>query len=197
MPAPEKTNTVLSDNTVLKAAEEKLESKLTPELKPIYAKIVVAGLKAGLEGGENSILAHLKDSKDPISDAGKGAAAVLLILRKNSRDTMPLHAMIPAGATLMFHALDFIQKAGIADVGTEEITIASKAYADTIFKSLGVTPQMLAKGNEAVEKATKDPAMMEKMKRKAGLVKAPGTSSPTEVPEEDTPVEGAEATDGV
>ncbi len=176
---------VLSDNSVLKAAEEKIEANLTDEIKPIYSKIVVAGLKAGMEGGETSILAKLKDSEDPVADAGKGAAGLVAILRKNSRNTMPLHAMIPAGATLMLQALDFLQKAGIADIGTEEITKASKEYTNVIFKVLGVTPQMLVKGNEAVSNLTKDPAVMEQMKRKAGLVKAPGTSSPTEVPEEE------------
>jgi len=186
---------VLSDNSVLKAAEEKIESNLTDSIKPVYAKIVVAGSKAGLEGGPDSILAKLKDSKDPITDCGKGAAALVGILKKQSRDTMPVNAMVPAGATLMMHALDFCDKAGIAKVGTEELAIASKAYANTIFKLLGITPQMLIKGNEAVENTTKDPALMEQMKRKAGLVKAPGTSSPTEVPDEE-PTEEV-PTDGV
>lgn len=181
----EKKKSVLAENSVLKAAEAKIEANLTPKLKPVYDKIVVAGLKAGLEGGETSLLAQLKDSKDPIADAGKGAASLVFILRKNSRDTMPLNAMVPAGATLMLNALDFLEQAGIAEIGKEEITIATKAYTDVVFKGLGVSPQMLAKGNETIENATKDPAIMEQMRRKAGLVKAPGTSTPTDAPIED------------
>lgn len=183
--APSDKKSLLSTNSMLKATEDKIESNLTDDVKPAYTKIVVAGNKAGMQGGENSVLAKLADSKDPIGDAGRGAAGMVFALRKESKDTMPVNAMILAGATLMVHALDFLEKAGVVEVGAEEIAKATKEYSNTVFKNMGVTPQMLTKGNETVQNITKDPAVMEQMRRKAGLVKAPGTSSPTDVPVEE------------
>lgn len=174
---------VLMNNSVLRVAESKIENNLTGATKAAYQKIVVAGMKAAQKDGAQSLLAQLRQSKDPVTDAGKGAASLMFVLRKNSRDTMPINAMVPAGATLMLVALDFLDKTGTIKIGKPEITTASKAYTDTIFKGLGVSPQMLIKGHESVDKVTKDPTAMEMMRRKAGLVKAPGTSSPTEVPD--------------
>lgn len=193
---PSNKKPVLSSNSMLSELEDKIESSLTPDTRSAYGKIVTAGNKAALQDGPDGILAKLKNVPDPIEAAGKGAAGMVLILRKESKDTMPMNAMVLAGATLMVHALDFVQRAKIADVGEQEIATATKAYANTLFKALGVTPQMLAKGNETIQKVSQDPAIMEQMKRKAGLVKAPGTSSPTDIPEE-APMDDMEETDGV
>jgi len=184
----EKPKSIVMDNSVLKAAVAKIEQNLQPHLKPAYDKIVVAGLKVALQDGANGPLGKLINSKDPASEAGKGAASLVLVLSKNSKGTMPQNVMITAGGTLTLYALEFLEDSKTLKVGNEEITAAMKAYTNMIFKNLGITPQMLAKGNESVEKAAKDPAIMEQMRRKAGLVKAPGTSSPVD----DVPVEEEE-----
>jgi len=188
--AQTKKKSIIIDNTVLKATVAKIEQNLQPKLRPAYDKIVVAGLKVAMQDGENGMLSKLVKNKNPAEAAGAGAASLVLILSKNSRDTMPQNVMITAGATLMLHALEFLEDSKTITVGKEEIAIATKAYTNMIFKNLGITPQMLAKANGQVENATKDPAIMEQMRRKAGLVKAPGTSSPVDdVVEEEIPVE--------
>ena len=188
--AETKKKSILLDNTVLKATVAKIEQNLQPKLRPAYDKIVVAGLKVAMQDGENGMLSKLVKNKNPAEAAGAGAASLVLILSKNSRDTMPQNVMITAGATLMLHALEFLEDSKTITVGKEEIATATKAYTNMIFKNLGITPQMLAKANGQVENATKDPAIMEQMRRKAGLVKAPGTSSPVDdVVEEEIPVE--------
>lgn len=179
-----KTDSLMSSNNLLKAAEDKIESNLLPENKVNYQKLVVAGLKVALANGPQSYMAQLKNSKDPLSDAATGAVNLVFMLNKQARGTAPIQAMVPAAMTLMLHALDFIDRTGMMTVGQKELGDASKKFADVVFRNMNITPQMLKKASESVHNVAKDPAHLEAMKRKAGLVRAPGASVPTDVPEE-------------
>lgn len=176
-------DSLMSSNKLLQTAEDKVESNLTPENRVNYQKLVTAGLKTALANGANSYLAQLKNSKDPLNDSAVGAVNLVFILNKQARGTAPIQAMVPAATTLMLHALDFVDRTGMMKIGAQEIATATKKLADTIFKNMGVTPQMLAKAHDNVAKVVKDPGHLEAMKRKAGLVKAPSASTPTAVPE--------------
>jgi hypothetical protein len=103
--------------SVIDAAEQLVERQLTPETHESYLKIVVAGMKAGLENGPNSILAGLEKSADPVADCAKGAIGLVLILKHQAKGIMPVKAMIPAATTLMLKALAFVDRTGIAKVG--------------------------------------------------------------------------------
>ena len=83
----------------------------------------------------------------------------------------------------MLHALDFVDKMGMKKIGTPELVEATHTFTNMMFRNLGISGQMLQKAHESVENVVKDPAHLEAMKRKAGLVKAPGSSTPTEVPD--------------
>lgn len=179
-------DSLLFSSKLLQAAEDKIEGNLVPENRANYQKLVVAGLKVALANGNQSYLAQLKNSKDPLSDSATGAVNLVFILNKQARGTAPIQAMVPAAMTLMLHALDFVDKTGMMKIGTQELATATKKFSDVVFKNMNVTPQMLHKASESVSKAVKDPGHLEAMKRKAGLVKAPGASTPTAVPEEES-----------
>ncbi len=179
------------DNEILKAAEDKLESQLTPENRADYLKIVVAGMKTALtpkSDGSPPILATLQHSKDPLNDCASGAINLCLLMRRSSRGTMPLKAMVPAAMTLMLHALDFADKSGIMKIGQPELVKATHIFANLIFKRLGISPQMIHTAAVKTHALTQDPVAMEKMKRASGFVRDPNASTPTPLPE------GADAT---
>ncbi len=155
-------------NALLQAAEDKVESQLQGETRANYTKIVVAGQHVALQGGPNGILASLKDSQDPIADCAKGAVALVMILRKQAKGVMPLKAMIPAAMTLLLKALDFADRSGIAKVGQPELVRATHIFTDDLFKSLGITKEMLAKAGERVQALTRDPSAMQAIRAKAG-----------------------------
>lgn len=172
-PAPQAPVTIPAGQPVLKAAEDKIESQLLPEIRESYLKIVVAGMKAGLSGGPKSIIAGLKDSKDPLSDCAKGAIGLVTILKNQARGVMPIKAMIPAASTLMIKALSFADQMGVIKVGPDELAKATQIFADMFLKKLGVTPQMLQHAMGKAKELTQDPVAMEMMKRKAGFSKHP------------------------
>lgn len=170
-------------NPVLAEAEQKIESSLTPQNRVDYMKAVVAGLQAGMSGGADSILASLKDSKDPINDCAVGAINLSLILRKQSRNTMPLKCMIPASNTLMLKALDFAGHIGLIDLGTPEKTntILSQAthiWADHLFKCFNITPEMLQTAMGKVQQMGGDDAAIAKMGASAGMQGGPQANAP-------------------
>lgn len=170
----------LQDN-VLAAAEQKIETNLTPQNRANYLKIVTAGMKVAMEKGPAGILASLRNSKDPINDCAIGAINLCLLMRKQSRGTMPVKAMVPAAMTLMLHALDFANKAGIAKVGNDELVQATHIFTNHVFKAFGITPQMLHTAATNVHSIIQDPAKMQAMKVKAGFVKHPDIAGGTNV----------------
>lgn len=169
-------------NSLLRKAEDRIESQLDPENKQNYLKIVLAGMHAGMDGGPNSILASLLKSQDPISDAAKGAVSMVLNLRKQAQGVMPLKAMVPAAMTLMLHALDFADRAKIVKVGTKELDQATSIFTDTVFRAFGITKQGLADAAQKVHALTQNPEALHKMNLKAGVMAHPQAATPTGVP---------------
>jgi hypothetical protein len=171
------------NNPLLAQAEEKLEANIVdPATHQNYMKIVVAGLNIALDKGPDGFMGKLRNSRDPVSDCATGAVALLLIMRKESKGVMPMKAGVPAGMTLMFHGLDFIDRARIAKIAEPDLDRATTIFTNTLFHKLGITPKMLQTAATNVHKITQDPGKMELINRKAGFVKSPDASQPTPLP---------------
>lgn len=171
------------NNPLLAATEERIESQLTPATQQDYLKVVVSGMKVALEKGPDGILAGLLKSKDPVNDSVVGAINLCLLLRRQSRNTMPLKALVPAAMTLMLKALDFAEQNGMLKVDEPTLVKASHLFTDTVFKQFGITNNMLNTAAAKVKQIASDPGQLERVKRAAGVVKDPNASQPT-LPEE-------------
>jgi hypothetical protein len=178
---------ILLENKLLQAAEKKIESGLTPQNREDYTKIVVAGMKTGLAKGPEGILASLKQSKDPVQDCAVGAINIVMLLREQSRGTMPAKALVPAAMTLMLQALDFMDKARIKRVGVKDLERATRIFTNYIFTVFKITPQMLKGMGIKVRGIVQDPTQMDMIARKAGVVKDPRASQPTDMPADTGP----------
>lgn len=174
---------ILKDNEILASAEKKIESELLPDVRENYLKIVVAGMKAGVHGGLSSILASLEDSEDPVKDCAVGSVNLVLLLRRQSRGTMPVNALVPAAMTLMIRSLDFAHESGIVEVGREELVSATKTFTNQLFRSFNMNTSMLNSMAGKVTGVLGDPAKLERVNRKAGVVKDPRASTPTDMGE--------------
>lgn len=168
-------------NKLLQAAEQEVERRLTPQTRDAYMRIVVAGMKAALANGPNGMLAKLKQSKDPMGDAARGAVNLVILMSHQSKGQMPPKAIPPACATLLFQALDFLDRTGVVKVDENNLAAAMHLQANFLLHKFKVTPQMLSNAAANVHKVMQDPTAMEKINRKAGVVRAPGVSTPTEM----------------
>jgi hypothetical protein len=169
-------------NPLLQQAEDRIESQLTPENRESYMKIVVAGMNAALDKGTGGILASLGQSKDPVTDAAKGAISLVLILRKQAHGIMPIKAMVPAAMTLMLKALDFADRSGIAKIGQPELVRVTHIFMDEIFHKFGITKQGLTNAAARVHAITQDDSAMQAINLKAGITRHPMAATPTPLP---------------
>jgi len=171
-------------NPLLAEAEAKVEGNIVdPQVRADYGKIVVAGLHIALAKGVEGFAAKLRDSQDPIGDCAKGAAALVMIMRKEARGVMSMKAGVPAGMTLMLHGLDLIDSAGIAKIAEPELDRATAVFTNELFHRLGITAQMLQHMTGRVHQIMQDPGMMQKINLKAGVTRHALADTPTPLPD--------------
>ena len=176
---------IINENNVIQMAEQKIESGLLPHVREAYLKIVIAGMKVALNKGPNGGLASLAKNPDPIKAAADGAANIVVGLKHQAKGVMPMKAMVPAGLTIMLKGLAFIDKAGTVKIGNDEVAKATTIYTNHILQAMGITGSMLKHAVVGIHGIINDPAKLEAIKRKAGVVKAPDASEPTPMPEGD------------
>lgn len=167
---------ILLSNKILQAAEAKIEDNLTPDNRANYLKIVVAGMKAILNGGPKSILAKLKGRQDPVHDCAVGAVNLVLILRKESKGIMPLKAMVPAGMTLMLKALDFADSIGSVKIDNDALVRATHIFTNHLMAAFRITPTMIQTAMQRTHALMQDPQKMAAIKMKAGVMKHPNAA---------------------
>lgn len=148
-------------NPLLRQAEAAVEASVgTGKSREDYLKVVVAGMRAGLANGPQSMMGNLRGRSDPVHDCAIGAVNLVLYLRRIAKGTMPPAAMISAATTLMYEALDFTDQAGIAKIGKEELVRAVHIFTNSICKAFGITPDMLNRAAGLVHGVTQDPAKL-------------------------------------
>jgi hypothetical protein len=172
------TPAVHIDNPLLNDIENEIEGQLTPDNRRNYLKIVTAGIHTAIMDGPKSIIASLRQSKDPVGDVARGAAAVVLMLRQEAKGVMPPQAMIPAGLTLAMKGLDAAEKMGLVKIDEGVVEQVAHIYTDLMFKAFGITPQNLSHASQKVHAAMQDPDTARKIQLKAGAIRDDGTPTP-------------------
>ncbi len=165
---------ILLNNQILKAAEQKLEASLTPENRQDYLRIVVAGMKLAMDKGKDGLLASLRQKPDPVGAAALGAVNLVMLMRHQSRGTMPIKALPPAAMGLLLQALDFLDKSRAVPIGANELARATHIFTNELFRKLRITPAMLQTMATRAHAVAQNPAHMDLIAQKAGVVKAPG-----------------------
>ena len=153
------------ENTLLKQAQTELESKIVPEAKENYDKIVVAGemLAMGKKDG-NSAMADIKTAKDPLDMVVKAVIGILHLLRKQAKGVMPVNAMVPAGMTLVFQGLDVAERVGVLKVTKDVLAKAVKMYISIVLQKLRITPEKLRGYMQQAHDIVNDPQKLSQMK---------------------------------
>lgn len=172
---------ILKSNKLLAATEAKIEAGLLPQTREAYDRIVVAGMRAGLSGGPEGILAGLRQSRDPINDCARGAVNLVVMLRHHSRGTMPPQAMIPGAMTLMLKALDFVDRARIVKIGNDELVKATRLFTACVFQVFKIPMKGLDALGTRTAALMRDPTAVDAMARRVGVLRDPQASVPNAV----------------
>lgn len=118
--------------------------KMPPELQEAYERVVLAGMKVMFSKETNQLFLDELDNEGETSEKlGRGIAGLMLMLFKESNQTMPPAVIIPAGMDLMMQAVDFVRKAGLAEVTNQDIGDAMEIFIGTIISKFGGNTQKM------------------------------------------------------
>jgi hypothetical protein len=70
-------------------------------------------------------------------------ATLMLLLFKQSNETMPPNVMIPAGIYLLAQAADFLKRSEVEEIDNEDIGDAMVEYINTLITSFGGNTQKM------------------------------------------------------
>lgn len=115
--------------------------KMPPELQEAYERVVIAGMKVMFSKDTHRIMLKEMQKSGPMADRiGKGIAGLMLILFKESNQTMPPQVIIPAGIELLMQSVDFMRKTGMEKITNKDIAGGMQVFINTIFEKFGVDP---------------------------------------------------------
>jgi hypothetical protein len=118
--------------------------KMPPELQEAYDRVVIAGMKVMFSEESHKMLLQFMESEGtPPEKLGKGIAGLMLILFKESNETIPPQVIIPAAVQLLMRAADFAKKSGMEDINNEDIAGGIELMIAIILEKFGVDPTQL------------------------------------------------------
>jgi len=118
--------------------------KMPPELQEAYERVVIAGMKVMFsKESHRAMLKELQNEGPMDQRLGKGIAGLMLLLFKESNETMPPAVMIPAGMKLMMEAVDFMRETGLGEPTNAEIGGGMQIMISTILEKFGVAPDKM------------------------------------------------------
>jgi hypothetical protein len=119
--------------------------KMPPELQEAYERVVIAGMKVMFAKESHRAMLQEIQKPGPMDERlGKGIAGLMLMLFKESNDTMPPAVIIPAGVNLLMEAVDFMRKSGLAKPTNAEIGGGIEIMMSIILEKFGVAPDKMA-----------------------------------------------------
>jgi hypothetical protein len=122
---------------------EAIKSKMQvpEELQEAYDRVVVAGMKVMFSKETHRIMLKELQKEGPLSQRlGQGIAGLMLVLFKESNESLPPQIIIPAGVELLMQAVDFLRKTDLAKPTNEEIGEGLQIMIATIMEKFGVDP---------------------------------------------------------
>lgn len=118
--------------------------QMPPELQEAYDRVVIAGMKVMFSKESHKLMLDELQKEGPIGQKlGMGIAGLMLLLFKESNETIPPQVIIPAGVNLLSRAADFIRKSGIDTITNTDVGDAIELMISTILQKFGVSPEQM------------------------------------------------------
>jgi hypothetical protein len=131
------------DDLTTKAVTKNIE--MPPELQEAYERVVIAGMKVMFSKESHRAMLQEIQKPGPMGERlGKGIAGLMLMLFKESNETMPPAVIIPAGVNLLMEAVDFLRKSGLAKPTNAEIGDGIETMMSIVLEKFGVAPDKMA-----------------------------------------------------
>lgn len=130
-------------NPLIDQTKQAIMQKSDERIRPVIEKVVAAGEKTMYAPSTREMtLQQLGDGTDP-EKIGAGVAKLLGILYNQSRNTIPMQAMIPASIILLCEGLQFLEDGGARTIDADFLSQCTQATASNLLQLFGVTPDKL------------------------------------------------------
>lgn len=117
--------------------------KIPEGLQAAYDKVVTAGLKVMFDPSTREQTMQFMEGPGPVAEKlAQGVTGVMLLLYKESNQSMPPQVMIPAGLELLVHAAEVAGKSGLA-VEKNDIAEGMADMVGLLLKQFGVDPEQM------------------------------------------------------
>lgn len=116
--------------------------QMPPELQEAYDRVVLAGMKIMFTKDSHKLMLKELQKPGPVGQKlGQGIAGLMLILVKESNNSIPPAVLIPAGIQLMMQAVDFMRKTGMEKVTNQDIGDGMELMIMTLMEKFGASPE--------------------------------------------------------
>lgn len=161
-------------NPLLVQVEQAITAKVAPDMRKAFNRLVIAGMKLMYAPQTEKMLRQQMNSGPPPVAAGQGAAKVVGLMLAKSKGTAPFKAMIPAGVMLTCEALDFLERAGKAELTPELVSEAAQEFGSAVLQMIDITPDKLEQMMARVPDAQKPPQQQPAQPPQGQPLAAPG-----------------------
>lgn len=119
------------------------QMQLPKGMESAYDKVIKAGLKLMFDPSmREETLQFMEDSNGEPAAMAEGVSSVVVMLFKESNETIPPVLLIPAGVELLVHAVEVARKGG-ADVSNEQVAEGMGQMVEQILTKFGTTPEQM------------------------------------------------------
>ena len=116
--------------------------KVPPELQEAYERVVIGGMKVMFSKESHQFMLKEMQGQGPVAQRlGQGIAGLMLLLFKESNETIPPEVIIPAGIELLMQAVDFVRETGMGEITNTDIGDAMEIMMRMILEKFGMKPE--------------------------------------------------------
>ncbi len=121
------------------------EIQMPPELQEAFTRMVIGGMKVMFDQKTHKMMLDQLRQQGPLGQRlGEGIAGLVLLLFKESNQTLPPQVLIPAGIELLMQAVEFLRKSGLEEVTNEDIGEGMRIFITVLLEKFGMSADKLA-----------------------------------------------------
>jgi len=137
----------LSQDKIIAAVQAKVRETIPAQFRVAVQKIYLAGMKLMFSPETHELmLQQLKGNDFTAQAVARGIAALITLMYRQSKGTMPIPAVVPAAILLACEALDYLEQTGKEQVSSELISDVVQQVVAILLQKVGLTPDDVANG---------------------------------------------------
>lgn len=124
-----------------------LKENVPPKFRSAYDRVVLAGMKLLFDKKTNQkIVAAMNGKQAPDDLIAENIAGLVMLLFKQSKNSIPQQVLIPAAIDLALQFAEFMQRVGTIQVDEQVMASALQKIVFKLFEAFGVKQDQLMSG---------------------------------------------------